>query len=52
MNEGKIVAAFIHKPPAIQRAKGLAIFTTFRTGFHFSGAGGSGVVVARLPDGS
>ncbi|KAI1171731.1 DUF500-domain-containing protein [Nemania sp. FL0916] len=32
-------------------AKGLAIFTTFRTGLHLSGAGGSGVVVARLADG-
>ncbi|KAI0879883.1 DUF500-domain-containing protein [Annulohypoxylon maeteangense] len=37
---------------AIVNAKGLAIFTTFRTGFHISGAGGSGLVVARLPDGS
>jgi SH3 domain-containing YSC84-like protein 1 len=37
---------------AIQTAAGLAIFTTFRTGFHISGAGGSGVVVSRLPDGS
>lgn len=36
----------------IQRARGLAIFTTFRTGLHFSGAGGSGIVVSRLPDGS
>lgn len=36
----------------IASAKGLAIFTTFRTGFHVSGAAGSGVVVARLPDGS
>lgn len=36
----------------IASAKGLAIFTTFRTGLHISGAGGSGVVVARLPDGS
>ncbi|OTA86137.1 hypothetical protein M434DRAFT_399988 [Hypoxylon sp. CO27-5] len=36
---------------AIANAKGLAIFTTFRTGFHISGAGGSGLVVARLPDG-
>ncbi|KAI1110600.1 DUF500-domain-containing protein [Nemania sp. NC0429] len=36
----------------IAGAKGLAIFTTFRTGFHVSGAAGSGVVVARLPDGS
>ncbi|KAH8652171.1 hypothetical protein BX600DRAFT_516241 [Xylariales sp. PMI_506] len=37
---------------AIRTAKGLAIFTTFRTALHISGAGGSGVVVARLPDGS
>jgi SH3 domain-containing YSC84-like protein 1 len=37
---------------AIQTAAGLAIFTTFRTGLHISGAGGSGVVVSRLPDGS
>ncbi|KAI1767963.1 hypothetical protein GGR53DRAFT_53007 [Hypoxylon sp. FL1150] len=37
---------------AIANAKGLAIFTTFRTGFHISGAGGSGLVVSRLPDGS
>ncbi|KAI2620922.1 DUF500-domain-containing protein [Hypomontagnella submonticulosa] len=36
----------------IANAKGLAIFTTFRTGLHISGAGGSGLVVARLPDGS
>ncbi|OTB02552.1 hypothetical protein M426DRAFT_322489 [Hypoxylon sp. CI-4A] len=36
---------------AIANAKGLAIFTTFRTGFHISGAGGSGLVVSRLPDG-
>lgn len=35
----------------IQRAKGLAIFTTMRTGLWFSGAGGSGVVVARTKDG-
>lgn len=39
-------------PKAIQTAAGLAVFTTFRTGLHISGAGGSGVVVARLPDGS
>ncbi|KAE8257385.1 hypothetical protein A4X13_0g2388 [Tilletia indica] len=36
----------------IASAKGLAIFTVFRTGFGLSGAGGSGVVVKRLPDGS
>ncbi|KAI1076669.1 DUF500-domain-containing protein [Whalleya microplaca] len=36
---------------AIASAKGLAIFTTFRTGFHISGAGGSGIVIARRADG-
>ncbi|KAI9852599.1 MAG: hypothetical protein M1838_000253 [Thelocarpon superellum] len=36
----------------IARAKGLAVFTTMRTGLWISGSGGSGVLVARLPDGS
>ncbi|KUI59390.1 SH3 domain-containing YSC84-like protein 1 [Cytospora mali] len=36
----------------INRAVGLAIFTTARAGFHLSGATGSGILVARLPDGS
>ncbi|KAI1099321.1 DUF500-domain-containing protein [Jackrogersella minutella] len=36
---------------AIVNARGIAVFTTFRTGFHISGAGGSGLVVARLPNG-
>jgi lipid-binding SYLF domain-containing protein len=36
----------------IRNAKGLAIFTTMRTGLWVSGAGGSGVLIARLPDGS
>lgn len=35
----------------IQNAVGLAIFTTMRTGLWFSGAGGSGVLVARQEDG-
>ncbi|KAI0124092.1 putative SH3 domain-containing YSC84-like protein 1 [Xylariales sp. AK1849] len=39
-------------PEAIKQAKGLAIFTTFRTGLHISGASGSGIVLSRLPDGS
>ena len=39
-------------PSAIASAKGIAIFTVFRTGFHWSAASGSGVVLARLPDGS
>jgi lipid-binding SYLF domain-containing protein len=36
----------------IANAKGVAIFTGFRGGMYLAGAGGSGVVVARLPDGS
>lgn len=39
-------------PRVIANAVGLAIFTTLRAGFHVSGAAGSGVIVARLPDGS
>ncbi|ORY31823.1 hypothetical protein BCR39DRAFT_525563 [Naematelia encephala] len=34
------------------RAKGLAIFTILKAGFVFSGKAGSGLVIARLPDGS
>lgn len=37
---------------AIVNAKGLAIFSGFRAGMYLAGAGGSGVVVARLPDGT
>ena len=35
----------------IRKAKGLAIFTTCRTGLWVSGAGGSGVLVARMTNG-
>ncbi|KAK4503613.1 hypothetical protein PRZ48_004528 [Zasmidium cellare] len=44
----------VKKIPAdvIKNAKGLAIFTTMRTGLWISGAGGSGILVARTPDGS
>jgi lipid-binding SYLF domain-containing protein len=31
---------------------GLAVFTILKAGFVFSGKAGSGIVVARLPDGS
>ncbi|KAM7187674.1 Family of unknown function (DUF500) domain containing protein [Naviculisporaceae sp. PSN 640] len=49
---GSQAAALVKIPPSVIRsAAGLAIFTTFRTGLHISGAGGSGVVVARLPSG-
>ncbi|KAL1885283.1 hypothetical protein Plec18167_001940 [Paecilomyces lecythidis] len=34
----------------IKQAKGLAIFTTMRTGLWVSGAGGSGVLLARIPE--
>lgn len=36
----------------IRNAKGLAIFTTMRTGLWIASAGGSGVLVARMPDGT
>ena len=36
----------------IKNAKGLAIFTTMRSGLWISGAGGSGILVARKADGS
>ena len=43
----------VKKIPAevIRRAKGLAIFTTMRTGLWVSGAGGSGILVGRTPSG-
>ncbi|KAI9374945.1 hypothetical protein BJX61DRAFT_540339 [Aspergillus egyptiacus] len=34
----------------IQEAKGIAIFTTMRTGLWVSGSGGSGVLLARIPE--
>ncbi|QUC21764.1 uncharacterized protein UV8b_06007 [Ustilaginoidea virens] len=39
-------------PKVISRAVGLAIFTTLRAGFQVSGATGSGILIARLPDGT
>jgi lipid-binding SYLF domain-containing protein len=39
-------------PKVIQEAKGLVIFTAFRSGIApLGGAGGAGVVIARLEDG-
>ena len=35
----------------LENAKGFAIFTVFKAGFLFSARAGSGIVVARLPDG-
>jgi len=40
-------------PDVIAQAKGLCIFTSMRTGIApFGGAGGAGLVVAKLSDGS
>ncbi|KAK6458003.1 uncharacterized protein RJT20DRAFT_91660 [Scheffersomyces xylosifermentans] len=39
-------------PKVLKNAKGLAIITVLKAGFLFSGRAGSGVIVARLPDGS
>ncbi|KAI0916845.1 hypothetical protein AcW1_007814 [Taiwanofungus camphoratus] len=36
----------------LQRARGLAVFSIIKAGFVFSGKAGSGLVIARLPDGS
>ncbi|CDH55343.1 hypothetical protein AOL_s00004g415 [Lichtheimia corymbifera JMRC:FSU:9682] len=39
-------------PPGIlANAKGLAIYSVLKAGFLFSGRAGSGLVIARLPDG-
>ncbi|CEI97129.1 Putative YALI0E05621p [Rhizopus microsporus] len=42
----KIIPASI-----LEKAQGLAIYTVLKAGFLFSGRAGSGLVVARLPDG-
>ncbi|KAI8927738.1 hypothetical protein BC831DRAFT_451398 [Entophlyctis helioformis] len=39
-------------PHILLNAKGVAVLTVIKAGFLFSGRGGSGLVVARLPDGS
>ncbi|KAI9709787.1 MAG: hypothetical protein M1820_003190 [Bogoriella megaspora] len=39
-------------PEVIRKAKGLAIFTTMRTGLWVSGAGGSGILIGRKEDGT
>lgn len=39
-------------PDVLKRAKGLAVITVIKAGFLFSGRAGSGVIVARLNDGT
>lgn len=50
----KILLTLVQVIPrtVLERAAGFAIFTVFKAGFLFSARAGSGVVVARLPDGS
>jgi len=60
----KILASFLADPEhpesalnsipkvVLQRARGLAVFSVIKAGFVFSGKAGSGLVIARLPDGS
>ncbi|SAM76969.1 related to YSC84-protein involved in the organization of the actin cytoskeleton [Ustilago bromivora] len=60
----KILSAFLADPDhpdsalnsipkaVLQNAKGLAVFSVVKAGFVWSGKLGSGVVIARLPDGS
>lgn len=38
-------------PDVIRQARGIAIFTVFRTGLHWSAASGSGVLISRVPQG-
>ncbi|KAK2599647.1 hypothetical protein N8I77_011383 [Diaporthe amygdali] len=49
---GKILAAFIDPRQAFGPDKGLAILTVIKAGFLGSARFGSGLVIARLPDGS
>jgi len=39
-------------PIVIAKAQGLAIFTAFRAGMYFAGTAGTGIMIARLPDGT
>ncbi|KAH8179148.1 las17-binding protein actin regulator domain-containing protein [Sarocladium implicatum] len=48
--KGRVIVTI--PPKVIARAVGLAIFTTLRAGFNVTGATGSGILIARLEDGS
>ncbi|KAL8814942.1 MAG: hypothetical protein Q9223_005878 [Gallowayella weberi] len=49
--KGKVKVVKKIPSEVIRRAKGLAIFTTMRTGLWVSGAGGSGILVGRMANG-
>ncbi|KAK4237177.1 hypothetical protein C8A03DRAFT_34868 [Achaetomium macrosporum] len=52
-NKGKKGRVLLTIPSkVIARAQGLAIFTAVRLGFQATGSSGSGILLARLPDGS
>jgi lipid-binding SYLF domain-containing protein len=44
----------IQRIPAevLRQARGIAIFTVFRTGLHWSAASGSGILISRVPQGN
>ncbi|TQS32453.1 hypothetical protein Golomagni_07232 [Golovinomyces magnicellulatus] len=52
----QILKSFVDKQKipqeVIANAKGIAIFTAFRAGMYFAGTSGSGILIARLPDGT
>ncbi|KGO68808.1 hypothetical protein PITC_076900 [Penicillium italicum] len=52
INRPKGKQRVIQKIPTqvLKKAKGVAIFTTMRTGLWMSGSGGSGVLIGRLPE--
>lgn len=52
INRPKGKQRVVRKIPSkvIKQAKGLAIFTTMRTGLWLSGSGGSGVLLGRIPE--
>ncbi|KAL8806039.1 MAG: hypothetical protein Q9182_001571 [Xanthomendoza sp. 2 TL-2023] len=49
--KGKVKVVKKIPSEVIRKAKGLAIFTTMRTGLWVSGAGGSGILVGRMANG-
>lgn len=45
-------AVLIFPYQVIRNCRGLAVFTVMRMGLHWSGAGGSGIIVAKMPNGN
>lgn len=51
-NPNNMKSVYKVPPRVLREAKGFVIYTVFRTGFQISGAAGSGILIARQPDGS